>query len=253
VFPIPVILRGVSPERILEDLIRVDLKRAKEILETLKKSGVQTLEVYDRGRLEAFLSDNFSDQDEIKGATLEFLRQRVHACQRCALSEGRTQTVFGSGPKQADLMFIGEAPGFEEDRQGEPFVGRAGQLLTRMIKAMGFDRKEVYIANCVKCRPPNNRDPFPDELDSCRPYLDAQIEQVNPRVICCLGRVASQAVLKCKDPISRLRGRFFTLGQRVVMCTFHPAYLLRNEEGKRPAWEDLKKVRDRVRGIDSSS
>ena len=217
---------------------------ARRLFKALKEAGVKTLRVEDPDRLARFLTSVRPADSWGPEATLASISEIASVCERCGLSKGRTQVVFGSGPDRARLMFIGEAPGFEEDRRGEPFVGRAGELLTRMIRAMGFRREEVYIANCVKCRPPGNRDPQPEELKSCRPYLEAQIERVDPQVICCLGRVASQALLGRGEPISRLRGRFFSHGKRQVMCTFHPAYLLRNESEKRKAWEDLKQVRD---------
>jgi len=139
-------------------------------------------------------------------------------------------------------MFVGEAPGFDEDRQGEPFVGAAGQLLTRIIEAIQLRREEVYIANILKCRPPNNRNPLPDEIALCRPYLDRQIELIRPRIICALGKFAAQTLLATDTPISRLRGRFHDYRGTPVMPTFHPAYLLRNPGGKRAVWEDMQQI-----------
>ncbi|MBI2870283.1 MAG: uracil-DNA glycosylase [Candidatus Omnitrophica bacterium] len=210
----------------------------------LKEQGVEELAVHDRARIDGFLGT--LDARRACGAEdpLSAVRETALVCTRCRLSQARHRVVFGSGPARAEIMFVGEAPGFEEDQQGEPFVGPAGQLLTRMIEAMGLKRERVYIANCVKCRPPGNRDPLPDELESCLPYLKTQIERVAPRVIVCLGRVASQTLLKREEPISRLRGRFTLVNGRQVMCTFHPSYLLRNPQEKRLAWEDLKKVRE---------
>lgn len=171
----------------------------------------------------------------------EPLRQLVSVCTRCELHATRTQTVFGVGSKQARWMFIGEAPGAEEDRQGEPFVGRAGQLLTSMIQAAGLRREDVYIANVLKCRPPSNRDPRPAEAASCRGYLERQIELVDPALIVAVGRIAAQNLLATETPLARLRGRVHTLGprSRPLIVTYHPAYLLRSPGEKRKAWQDL--------------
>ena len=170
------------------------------------------------------------------------VRREVGDCTRCTLHRGRTTLVFGVGNPRAELMFVGEGPGGDEDRQGEPFVGKAGQLLTRMIEAMGFQRAEVYIANVVKCRPPQNRDPEPDEIESCEPFLKAQIAAIGPRVVVALGRFAVQTLLRDGTPISRLRGRWREYQGVRLMPTFHPAYLLRNPADKGKAWEDLKLV-----------
>ncbi len=172
---------------------------------------------------------------------LEALKKRVAACRRCAeLAETRTQTVFGVGDPEARIMFIGEAPGADEDRQGEPFVGRAGQLLNRIIAACGMKREDVYICNVLKCRPPNNRNPLPEEAANCREYLDAQIELVDPEYIVCWGAVAAQNLLDTTAPIGRLRGKFYEYGRAKVLCTYHPSYLLRNPAAKKPVWEDMK-------------
>jgi DNA polymerase len=173
---------------------------------------------------------------------LQQLEASVRDCQRCALHRGRTQVVFGTGDATADLVFVGEAPGEAEDRQGEPFVGPSGQLLTRIIEAMGLRREQVYILNIVKCRPPKNRDPHPDELAACRPILQAQLDCLQPRVVCTLGKFASQALLQTDEAISRLRGRFHTLGEIPVMPTYHPAYLLRNPHEKRVVWQDMQAI-----------
>jgi DNA polymerase len=174
-------------------------------------------------------------------ATWPALRERVAACTLCELHVTRTQTVFGVGNPQARWMFIGEAPGAEEDRQGEPFVGRAGQLLTSMLRALGFARENVYIANVLKCRPPGNRDPRPEEARACRGYLERQIELVSPTLIVAIGRIAAQNLLQTETPLARLRGQVHSLGaeRRPVLVTYHPAYLLRSPAEKRKAWQDL--------------
>jgi uracil-DNA glycosylase len=173
---------------------------------------------------------------------LEALRAEVVRCSRCDLSATRTQIVFGSGDPRAKLMFIGEAPGQEEDLQGLPFVGRAGGLLTKIIEAMGMKRSDVYIANVLKCRPPNNRIPLPTEILACEENLRRQIESIRPAVICTLGKFASQALLRTQTPITALRGKFQEYRGIKVMPTFHPAYLLRNPQDKKLVWEDMKKV-----------
>jgi len=165
-------------------------------------------------------------------------------CQRCKLHTlGRRQVVFGVGHPDADLMFVGEAPGADEDIQGEPFVGRAGQLLTKIIEAIGLKRGDVYIANVIKCRPPGNRNPEPDEVERCEPFLFRQIDIVKPKVIVALGKFAAQSLLKTNDPITRLRGREYRFRSATLIPTFHPAYLLRNPSSKREVWEDMKRVR----------
>ena len=164
-------------------------------------------------------------------------------CTRCKLHRlGRTKVVFGVGNPGARLMFVGEAPGGDEDEQGIPFVGRAGQLLTRIIEAIGLRRDDVYIANVIKCRPPGNRNPEPDEVATCEPFLFQQIDAIAPQVIVALGTFAAQALLRTKDPISRLRGQVFLYRGAKLVPTFHPAYLLRSPERKRDTWEDMKKV-----------
>jgi DNA polymerase len=174
------------------------------------------------------------------------IRAEIGDCTRCKLHPGRTNLVFGVGNPEATLMFVGEGPGADEDEIGEPFVGRAGQLLTQIIKAMGFAREDVYIANVVKCRPPNNRNPEPDEIAQCSPFLLAQIASIRPKVIVALGKFAAQTLLGIETPISRLRGRFHELGDTVVMPTFHPSYLLRTPAAKRDVWEDMKMVMARL-------
>jgi DNA polymerase len=170
-------------------------------------------------------------------------QQHVVGCKRCPeLVRNRTQTVFGVGNIDAELCFIGEAPGADEDKQGEPFIGAAGQLLNKIIAACGMKREDVYIANILKCRPPGNRAPLPDEVANCRGYLEEQLATIRPKFICCLGAVAAQALLQTTNSIGKMRGRFHDFRGSTVMCTYHPAYLLRNPAAKRDVWEDMKKL-----------
>jgi uracil-DNA glycosylase family 4 len=174
---------------------------------------------------------------------LRSIRQDIGDCQRCKLARGRTHIVFGVGNPFADVMFVGEGPGEDEDRKGEPFVGRAGQLLTEIItNGMGLSRSDVYIANVVKCRPPGNRNPEPDEIAECKPFLLLQIDAVAPKVIVALGKFAAHTLLDTTLPISKLRGRWFDFRGRRLMPTFHPSYLLRTPSDKKLAWEDIKQV-----------
>ncbi|MEJ2094228.1 MAG: uracil-DNA glycosylase [Gammaproteobacteria bacterium] len=175
-------------------------------------------------------------------AAWETLRREVAACEKCELYKGRTQTVFGVGNPKADWLIIGEAPGAEEDRQGKPFVGRAGKLLNAMLLAIGLQREEVFIANILKCRPPNNRDPRPEEVASCKNYLRIQIEMIQPRIILAVGRVAAQNLLETDIPIGRMRGQRYQYADTgiPVVVSYHPAYLLRSPREKRKAWQDLQ-------------
>jgi len=183
------------------------------------------------------------------GAALADIRADLGDCTRCKLHRmGRRQIVYGVGNPDASLMFVGEAPGHDEDLQGIPFVGRAGQLLTKIIEAIGLSRDDVYIANVIKCRPPENRNPEPDEVASCEPFLFRQVQAIKPQVIVALGTFAAQALLRTNDPISRLRGKIFHYGDARLIPTFHPAYLLRSPERKREVWEDMKLVRALLRG-----
>jgi len=177
------------------------------------------------------------------GATgLQTVRDDLGDCTRCGLSSSRKNIVFGVGNPNAELVFVGEAPGADEDAQGEPFVGAAGQLLTKMIDAMGFSRESVYICNVIKCRPPANRNPEPDEVAACEPFLKLQLKALRPRVIVALGKFAAHCLLQTDTPITRLRGNWGTYEGVATMPTFHPAYLLRNPDGKREVWQDLKSV-----------
>jgi len=192
------------------------------------------------------LSETGDSAEDVVPAGWDELRAAVSSCRQCGLHATRTQTVFGVGDKRANWMIIGEAPGAEEDRRGEPFVGRAGKLLDEMLAAVGLDRASVFIANVLKCRPPNNRDPSADEAACCRPYLDRQIALVEPRLILAVGRISAQQLLGTDAPVGRLRGRVHSLGSPAVpvVVTYHPAYLLRSPTQKRKAWQDLCLARD---------
>lgn len=182
-------------------------------------------------------------------AGLTVIRDELGACTRCKLAPGRKELVYGVGNPDAALMFVGEAPGAEEDRTGEPFVGAAGQLLTKMIEAMGFAREEVYIANIIKCRPPGNRNPEPDEIAECEPFLKKQIAAIRPRMLVCLGKFAAQTLMRTETPISRLRGTFASYEGIPLMPTFHPAFLLRNPASKKEVWSDLQQVIGRLKEL----
>jgi len=172
--------------------------------------------------------------------SLSDIRRQLGDCTRCRLSEGRSHIVFGAGDPNAKLVFIGEGPGRDEDLQGEPFVGAAGQLLTKIIAAIGLTREQVYICNIIKCRPPRNRNPLPDEIEACAPFLYRQLKSIGPLFVCALGKFAAQTLLETDRPISKLRGRFHEVEGLQILPTYHPAYLLRNPDQKRAVWEDMK-------------
>jgi uracil-DNA glycosylase family 4 len=185
------------------------------------------------------------------GNSLEEFYQKIKDCKKCDLHKSRTKFVFGTGNSRAEIMFVGEAPGRDEDLQGEPFVGRAGQLLNKILAAINFKREEVYIGNILKCRPPENRDPLPDEIEQCEPYLIQQIKLIQPKLICALGRVSAQALLKTRQPLNRLRGRFHDYQGIKFLVTYHPAALLRYPQFKKETWEDVKLLRseyDKMKG-----
>lgn len=188
------------------------------------------------------------DESQLRPATLDesdsldALRNHIGDCQRCKLAPERNKLVFGVGNPQADLVFVGEAPGRDEDASGEPFVGRAGKLLTSIVEAIGLSREEIYICNVIKCRPPKNRNPESDEIETCEPFLKRQIQLIQPKVICTLGKFAVQCLLKTETPISKLRGHFAEYENVALMPTYHPAYLLRNPHAKKDVWEDMKQV-----------
>lgn len=228
----------------------------KTILEFYKELGFERLPLEVRSqrseaRSQKKMSSAYHAVGRDKAAALEDLRDEIGDCQRCKLSKGRTHIVFGEGDADARIMFIGEAPGKEEDLQARPFVGEAGQLLTRLIEKMGFKREDVYIANIVKCRPPMNRDPQEDEISTCLPFLEKQIEVISPKIIIALGKISAYVLLAIKVPISKfsiskIRGKFYDYKGIPVMPTFHPAYLLRNPKDKWLVWADaqaaLKKI-----------
>jgi DNA polymerase len=211
-------------------------------LELLQKLGVEFLPVPQAGPNAPSCPDDRKER-------LEELYREASACRRCAISRTRTRLVFGAGSPCARLMFIGEAPGYHEDQQGIPFVGPAGQLLTRIIQAIGLTRDEVYIANILKCRPPENRNPTPEETLNCYPFLMRQIELIKPAIIVALGGVAAKKLLKTDRPTGALRGEFHDFQNTRLIVTFHPAYLLRNPADKAKTWEDMKLVRDHLRSL----
>ena len=236
----PVVDHFDEERRNLSEMVRslkAYLVDAKEL-----KKGPMALTTKERGG-ERLSVDVIPEQPgSIPRLLIEDIRADTMNCQRCPLWSARRTIVFGEGHVDADLLFVGEGPGEEEDRQGKPFVGRAGQLLTKIIAAMGLTREDVYIANIVKCRPPGNRNPKPEEADACTPYLLMQIEAIRPRVICALGSVAARYFLKSESPVSILRGRFHEFGGIPLMVTYHPAYLLRNPGAKKQVWEDVQQI-----------
>jgi len=223
------------------------IQDVRRLLEAEAASGKSTIalspEVADR--LQKLRSRVTEDPAESEAARIlaQLDKAEVRECTKCVLCETRTQTVFGTGNPNADLVFVGEAPGAEEDRRGEPFVGRAGQLLTDIIvKGMKMRREDVYICNVVKCRPPDNRDPDPEEIYQCEPYLIRQLETIEPKVICTLGRFAAQTLLRTSDSIGRLRERWHNYHGIPLRVTYHPAYLLRNPADKGKTWADIQEV-----------
>lgn len=221
------------------------LKALRQHLETLNRSGCDVaygLADSKENPAGALLADKTSAVG--KKERLNALRAKVMPCVKCSeLVSKRTHVVFGSGNADAELVFVGEAPGYEEDAQGLPFVGPAGQLLTKIIESIGLKREEVFICNVLKCRPPGNRNPLPEEINNCGQYLAEQLEIIQPKIVCALGTFAAQTLLKTSSSISSLRGRFSDYNGVQLMCTFHPAYLLRNPSEKRKVWEDMKMIR----------
>jgi uracil-DNA glycosylase len=211
-------------------------------LEFFRDIGVQTISLHE-ARPAPAAPEPAIPPDVALVDTLEAIRSDLGDCQRCKLAPTRTTIVFGSGNPSAEIVFVGEAPGYEEDQQGLPFVGEAGRLLTKIIESIGIKREDAYICNILKCRPPGNRNPEPDEVLVCSPFLKRQIAAIRPKIVCCLGKFAAQTMLQRADPISRLRGEFHDIDGMRVIATFHPAYLLRSPEKKREVWEDMKQIR----------
>jgi uracil-DNA glycosylase family 4 len=201
-------------------------------IEYLKAMGIQTWHLKQQPGSVTLVGDDSGEWDS--------LRTAVASCTACGLEKTRTQTVFGVGNRNAELMIVGEAPGFNEDKQGEPFVGRAGQLLTAMLQAIGMERETVYIANILKCRPPNNRDPLPEEVNLCTGFLQKQIALIQPKLLLAVGRIAAQYLLESKATLGNLRGRMHKFGDTPLVITYHPAYLLRNPKDKAKAFQDLQ-------------
>ena len=213
------------------------VKKIKLLIETDKNLGIEEYFLSNKNKF-----NNSDSQAFKKRKRLDGLRKIVLSCKKCKLYRARTNLVFGEGNPDADLMFVGEAPGRDEDIQGRPFVGRAGKLLSRIINAMNLKRSDVYIANILKDRPPNNRNPEEEEIQACTGYLIEQIEIIEPKVICALGSFATKELLKKDEPISKLRGKFYNYKNIKLMPTYHPAYLLRNPHGKKLVWEDMKEI-----------
>jgi DNA polymerase len=215
----------------------------KDYLEYLRGMGIETIPV--SGTKATVLSSTLSSLPT-NVLTLEEIRRELGECHRCKLHHTRRTLVFGEGNAKATLMFVGEGPGYDEDVQGKPFVGKAGQLLTKIIQSIHLQREEVYITNIVKCRPPQNRNPEPDEIDHCNPFLLKQIDAIQPQIICALGTFAAQTLLKTDTKITALRGRFYEFKGIKIIPTYHPAYLLRNPERKREVWEDMKRISEQL-------
>jgi DNA polymerase len=217
----------------MDENINELISNLKTYLEYLKGMGIVSLPASEMKADEAIQSHII---------TLEDVRKELGDCKRCKLHRGRKTIVFGEGNEKATLMLIGEGPGYDEDVQGRPFVGKAGQLLTKILQSINLPREKVYIANIIKCRPPQNRNPEPDEIQSCSPFLMKQIEAIQPKIICALGTFSAQTLLKTETKITALRGKLFDLEGIKVIPTYHPAFLLRNPDKKREVWEDMKKI-----------
>lgn len=214
----------------------------KDELTKLIKQFRGSLELYIQSGIDTFYKHAPLVSNGKRDKQLEELKHKAVNCKNCLLYRTRTNVVFGEGNQDARLVFVGEAPGEEEDLQGLPFVGQAGKLLTKIIESMGLARADVYICNIIKCRPPHNRQPLLDEIEKCKPYLSSQLDIIKPEIICTLGRYAALALLKKDEPISRIRGNFYMYNGAKVMPTFHPSYLLRNPKDKKLVWQDMKKI-----------
>ncbi|MCP4268614.1 MAG: uracil-DNA glycosylase [Candidatus Brocadiaceae bacterium] len=230
--------------KVLTDKVELERKFGADFvqLDRVEKSKTISESEVEAGSPDKIPNPELSKTEKVD--ELKKLEEGLRECTKCELCNGRTNVVFGTGSPDADLMFVGEAPGHYEDVQGEPFVGKAGQLLTKIIEAIDLARSDVYIANILKCRPPGNRNPNPNEIVLCSPHLIKQIEIIRPKIICALGTFAAQTLLDTTESIGKLRGKFFEYQGAKFLATYHPAYLLRNPNDKKKVWEDIKKVRD---------
>ena len=219
--------------------VREIIADLKSYLEYLKGIGIEALPLFEMKVVDQLSKPSLNTPTV---ETLEEIRTELGKCSRCKLHRTRRTLVFGEGNEKAKLMFVGEGPGYDEDVQGRPFVGKAGQLLTKIIQSIHLQREEVYITNIIKCRPPQNRNPEPDEIECCNPFLLKQINAIQPQIICALGTFAAQTLLKTDTKITALRGRFFDFAGIKVIPTYHPAYLLRNPDRKKEVWEDMKMI-----------
>lgn len=232
---LPEITRQVSESIESAPIAKPKVRKTSVSVPQNNKSAVAEIDI--------FGNENIKREEWEFSETLDELNSKINTCMKCGLGKLRTNFVFGVGNPKADIVVIGEAPGADEDAQGEPFVGRAGQLLNKILEATGFAREEVYILNILKCRPPGNRNPAPDEVELCRPYLEKQLKLINPKLILLLGKVASESLLKTKEPLNKLRGKTHDYKGWKVRVTFHPAALLRNPNWKRPTWEDMQEFK----------
>lgn len=235
----------MSPDRYNIDNPRKEIALASlldEIANTLNYMAGAGCKGFDSTQTQHHILERWDLHQETDKESLDDIMAELVDCKRCELSKKRSNIVFGDGNPKARLVFVGEGPGFEEDKQGKPFVGAAGELLTKIIKAMNLSRSDVYICNIVKCRPPNNRNPKEQEILTCTPFLERQLKAIQPDFICALGKFAAQTLLRTETPISRLRGRFHDYRGIRLMPTYHPAYLLRNPERKRDVWEDMQQL-----------
>jgi DNA polymerase len=214
----------------------------EELCETFRFLSQTGCRGFDCSKESLKIMESWGHKQAHSPETLEAIRIDLGECHRCRLSESRKNIVFGAGDPHARLVFVGEGPGYDEDQKGEPFIGAAGRLLTKIIEAIKYTREQVYICNIIKCRPPGNRNPLPDEIEVCLPFLKRQLATIKPDVICALGAFAAQALLETTMPISKLKGRFHDYNGIRVLPTYHPAYLLRNPGKKRDVWEDMKKL-----------
>jgi len=236
--------KEIFGDELFTSVVKTESKHTPEVKSEKEDKFEYEVEKIDEGKVReepGLFAAPKSDWE--KSTNLKEFEKHICNCTKCVLHKGRNKFVFGSGNPDADVLVIGEGPGAEEDKQGLPFVGRAGKLLTDMLKAINFERDEVYIGNIVKCRPPGNRTPLPDEMDTCLPYLKKQIELIKPKLILCLGLTAAKGLLKKRESLTNLRGKVYEFEDAKVLVTFHPAALLRNPNWKRPAWEDLKNFR----------